>query len=745
MNRLLILFFVALICSFALGLSGNTAIAQNDVTFQVNMSVKMLEGTFQPDSGDIVRVAGSFNNWGESTDTLADLDGDSIYTKTISLAGGEINFKYLKTLRGGIDWESDPNRTFFVEPVSQSVPLDYFDRDDVYNPPTTDGQVTFQVNMSIKMLEGSFQPGSGDVVQVKGSFNGWGGTDVMADVDGDSIYTVELTIPQGEINYKFFKTLRGGSDWESDPNRNYTVVEGAQTITADYFDRDNVYNPPTSDVPVVFQVNMSVKMLEGTFIPDSGDIVRVAGGFNGWGASTDTLFDGDGDSVYSKAVNIAENSNILYKFLKTPRGNLEWEDNIGGNREFTVPVGGGAIPIVYFDNDALVSVPITANINWQVDMTTMSMLGWFRPDLGDSVQVRGGFNAWGGDVMQENLFSPGAYEFTRPYSGTSYDDLPHKFFIDFDSISTSTRFAAYTDANRDDYRYDHPADRGDGNAVFNVGVGGDIQSPLRYFSSISPNGIINEGDTVQVTLMANMGPATRYTIPLDLVNDTVKVVFQQGLWLDAQIRNQGSFAREHIMTPVTPGDSVYQVTFLVIGPTHYNMMYVYRYIQPGGTVVVDQTGGLGGQYNYQSRYIQPVTGGNLAKASATSWPRYYTAPTDNWKKNSPFVSEVAPFDIVNDVIEDPMRGQPTAYKLTQNYPNPFNPSTRIRYSIPEAAKVTLKVFNVLGQQVATLVNQEQPSGNYVALFEAAKFPSGVYFYRLEAGKFLDVKKMVLMK
>ncbi len=107
--------------------------------------------------------------------------------------------------------------------------------------------------------------------------------------------------------------------------------------------------------------------------------------------------------------------------------------------------------------------------------------------------------------------------------------------------------------------------------------------------------------------------------------------------------------------------------------------------------------------------------------------------------------ELAPFNPSTSVSEDPTLGVPLAYKLTQNYPNPFNPSTRIKYSIPERSQVTLKVYNLLGQEVATLINEEQPQGNYVALFEGNKLATGVYFYRLEAGKFKQTMKMLLLK
>jgi hypothetical protein len=83
--------------------------------------------------------------------------------------------------------------------------------------------------------------------------------------------------------------------------------------------------------------------------------------------------------------------------------------------------------------------------------------------------------------------------------------------------------------------------------------------------------------------------------------------------------------------------------------------------------------------------------------------------------------------------------------LDQNYPNPFNPATVIRYSIPEQSKVTLKVYNLLGQEVATLVNEVQPAGHFVARFEGYSLATGVYFYRLEAGKFSETKKMLLVK
>ncbi len=93
----------------------------------------------------------------------------------------------------------------------------------------------------------------------------------------------------------------------------------------------------------------------------------------------------------------------------------------------------------------------------------------------------------------------------------------------------------------------------------------------------------------------------------------------------------------------------------------------------------------------------------------------------------------------------PVNGLPTSYSLSQNYPNPFNPSTNIAYDVPKASHVTLEIFNVLGQRVVSLVDQEMEAGSYTVEFDGSQISSGIYFYRLNAGDFADTKKMVMVK
>ena len=88
---------------------------------------------------------------------------------------------------------------------------------------------------------------------------------------------------------------------------------------------------------------------------------------------------------------------------------------------------------------------------------------------------------------------------------------------------------------------------------------------------------------------------------------------------------------------------------------------------------------------------------------------------------------------------------PLVYSLEQNYPNPFNPSTKIKFSIPSNANVKLKVYNVLGQEVAVLVNEYLNAGGHQCDFNASSLTSGVYIYKLEAGNYAAAKKMLLVK
>ena len=100
---------------------------------------------------------------------------------------------------------------------------------------------------------------------------------------------------------------------------------------------------------------------------------------------------------------------------------------------------------------------------------------------------------------------------------------------------------------------------------------------------------------------------------------------------------------------------------------------------------------------------------------------------------------IQPSEVINNDYS------PITFSLNQNYPNPFNPSTKISWQSPERSWQTLKVYDILGNEVATLVNEQKEPGYYEVNFNASSIASGVYIYRLTTGRFISTKKMIVIK
>ena len=110
------------------------------------------------------------------------------------------------------------------------------------------------------------------------------------------------------------------------------------------------------------------------------------------------------------------------------------------------------------------------------------------------------------------------------------------------------------------------------------------------------------------------------------------------------------------------------------------------------------------------------------------------------------------FQVGSPTFVEDDKNLPINFALEQNYPNPFNPSTKIKFAIPTAGnngnqsiQTTLKVYDILGNEVITLVNEEKSAGNYEVNFNASELSTGVYFYTIKAGNFSDTKKIILIK
>lgn len=155
---------------------------------------------------------------------------------------------------------------------------------------------------------------------------------------------------------------------------------------------------------------------------------------------------------------------------------------------------------------------------------------------------------------------------------------------------------------------------------------------------------------------------------------------------------------------------------------------------------------------YDGNYLIPFlkSGNYKIKASKIG---YYTSeyfqPVRINLINNPVVDGINIAIIATDVGED-KNMNPGFFKLSQNYPNPFNPITKIRYQVPFAKSgyiplVQLKVYDILGREVSTLVNEEKPAGTYIVNFDASNLSSGIYFYSILADSYHQTKKMILAK
>jgi hypothetical protein len=156
-------------------------------------------------------------------------------------------------------------------------------------------------------------------------------------------------------------------------------------------------------------------------------------------------------------------------------------------------------------------------------------------------------------------------------------------------------------------------------------------------------------------------------------------------------------------------------------------------------------------YN-NSAYTQYSTVNSTA-AAGMYWGRYQDLSTGDGCTNETWTLSTAPPGRANTCftiqtttgISNYGNTLPATYSLTQNYPNPFNPVTRINYAIPKQGLVKIKVFDVLGREVQTLVNEVKTPGQYTIDFDGTNLSSGIYFYKLESDNFTNIKKMILLK
>jgi hypothetical protein len=162
---------------------------------------------------------------------------------------------------------------------------------------------------------------------------------------------------------------------------------------------------------------------------------------------------------------------------------------------------------------------------------------------------------------------------------------------------------------------------------------------------------------------------------------------------------------------------------------------------------INQRWPLNEQMRYSNATLRAAGMGGFPLGDLSRWWRNIPSTYTDWRAQQAAEDQTINDWLTNGVtaVGDEANGTPLEYELSQNYPNPFNPSTEISYVVPQKSEVTLKVFNTLGMEVATLHAGVQDAGQHTATFDAAGLSSGIYFYRLQAGSVSITRKMVFMK
>jgi len=472
---------------------------------------------------------------------------------------------------------------------------------------------------------------------------------------------------------------------------------------------------------ITFRVNMKIKLRENVFNPLTDTLV-VRGSFNGWSGKANKLTDPDRDSIYVGTYDVGTGTSIEYKFVMvTLEDGDKWEST--SNRKLDLTGNPQTLPIVYFEDDSVFSgVTRKGNILFTVDLTSYINLGWF-DKAKDTLQVRGAFNGWSGSIKEKSLMQsvPGTnlYSLNLSTKGIVGEIMPYKFYIKFDLTKADrTGWPEW-------YGWELPATMGGGNRLFVYEGTTTQQVPQKYFNDVHPNGIIPAGTTIELTFNMDMRPAMKAAVnPFKKGIDTLWFTTNWENWAISQGWMPGKQSNLKYTDP--DGDSIYTLKFTIKGPVPAVVEYQTEYTG-------NNPEGGGFDYGrYRTRYV---------RKTGTAWPTSYTFPTDVYTQDPPLVVEPSP--LVG--IGHDFGTVPAKYSLEQNYPNPFNPTTTIEYSLPSREFVTLKVYNVLGEEVMLLVNEQKDAGRHAIDVDATRLATGVYFYRLHAGSYVDVKKMVFIK
>lgn len=697
------------------------------------------------------------------------------------------------------NWETGDNRYFqFTEHlvnVSGDTTLSwvYFSNKAPVSGDVPMVNVTFRVNTStcLDTLQPHHIVGlNGESVKgIPGLVWGSGASTIkLTNVGGDYWETTLKVQPGDIIHYKFITKYDDATmsvvnwGWEGDINNGYDSWTCRVTVVGD---KDTVlplqyYNGGTTKVAqywvpfelkqdtvaIYFRVNMG-----GVNFDPSTQSVEVRGGFGSasWTKVADLkreVGSVNGGSFWSGVAYFAKadlTPGAVFKYKYVFRSPETWE--ITSDRSLilsasTIERGDTTIHWNYFNNKAPAGNKIQTNLLFRLKLDALEKIGLFKSSLGDRVGVTGP-KGWAVDpfdfdtdpTILKMTYNSDLEEWNlvEPFQVFPNDEIVYKYYIAWDSSRVNPESPNYVPGLMLSNGWEEPGVTGGADRRYTFTseleqiVPGDFGSAQQFFNSIHPYGVITT--PISVTFRINMAPATNAsTNPTNPLfrpgTDTVWVQFDGCMVPITQGKTMyGTDNRVELTDP--DGDGIYTGTLDLTPPTLYQFCYRITYSNYPNASVTNGGGILRGRRYYQ--YIRPTT---IGAGGAVTWPSSYVFPTLDWKAENLDVEEPPDLETPGGVYIN--EGVPSVYNLEQNYPNPFNPATMITYRIPERVRVRIDVYNMLGQKITTLLDQEQDAGTHSILWDARTdtrntITSGVYFLKMQAGAFTQIRKMLYLK
>lgn len=571
-------------------------------------------------------------------------------------------------------------------------------------PPTFN--VTFKLNTSTRL--DTIVPSS--MVQIRGNTAPltWGDdSPLMTNIGGD-YWEVTHAFPEGtNLEAQYYAT-----SWEDMSNTALTVTKDT-VLPVRYFKRgfNNPPYTPSDSVDVWFRVNVAGVV---GFDPATQQ-VGIRGDFSPFDWHYSYLLAREGTSMfYSGVAKFHPDSarNVYYKFYI--ENGAEWEPMAGDNM-FAMK-NDTTIVWKWFGGLRPTDKPITEkDITFQADIAELINSGGFNTAT-DSLKIlifAGGVITGGIQKMEEDVIQAGLFTTTLTIKTALDSEIKYKF-------------KAYPDE-----RFENGGGYETGDNRIFVWAGVDSILPIA-FPTIIPKAPGLPHDVTIKFIVDMRSPIYDSRTTLEITN--LRSVWIKGgaaplgAWVgnwtydDTTAGTLIKFFDDGTMGDLTAGDGFWSRDILWLAGTpggtfEFKLAAGYPGVELGGSYYLDNEAGFGNNHSWSFPSTPPTT--------ATLRIR---------------------FGVMGPVSVRDINGAiPENYSLSQNYPNPFNPTTKIDFSIPVSGLVTLKVYNVLGQEVATLMNGEMKAGNYRVDFNTDNLSSGTYFYKLSAGTFTSVKKMLLLR